>query len=104
MPNACCREHSLYKSTVNGKNFSMVEMTTFPQEFYIELSGLSPFLVGRIVVTQHGEGFNAEVDIVQHESGKIHNHVTILYNEADAREALDLAVHHLKQYLERKLN
>lgn len=76
----------------------------FPQEFFIELQGLSPFLVGRIVIIENGAAFDVEIDIVQKESGKIFNHVTILYGQADAREALDLAVHHLKQYLQSKIH
>jgi hypothetical protein len=82
----------------------MKDMTSFPQEFFIELTGCSPFLVGRITISQQGSSFNAEIDIVQQESGKIHNHVTILYNQSDPREALDLGVHYLKQYLVEKLN
>lgn len=82
----------------------MEKLTTFPQEFFIELTGLSPFLVGRIIISKQGSYYNAEIDIVQQESGKIHNHVTILYQESDPREALDLGVHHLKLYLDKKLN
>lgn len=82
----------------------MKQMTSFPCEFFIELEGISPFLVGRIVISQHGHTFNAEIDIVQSESGKIHNHVNIIYGEDDPREMLDLAVHNLKQYLQNKLN
>lgn len=83
---------------------SMDKLTSFPCEFFIELEGISPFLVGRIVISQHGSTFNAEIDIVQNESGKIYNHVNIIYGESDPRETLDLAVHSLKRYLQNKLN
>lgn len=72
------------------------------EEHLIELKGLSPFLVGRISIMPHGEMFNVEVDIIQSESGKIFNHVKILYNEMDKREALNLGVHHLQKYLNSK--
>ncbi len=80
--------------------------TEFPQEHYIELTGLSPFLVGRITIYEQLLGrfanFNVEIDIVQNETGKIYNHVRSLYNQPEAREALDLAVQYLKEYLESK--
>lgn len=71
----------------------------FPQEHYIELTGLAEFLKGRITLLRHADKFMAEIDIIQIESGKIHNHVAVLYDQEDPREALDLGVHHLKQYL-----
>lgn len=73
--------------------------THFPQEHFVELKGLSPFLVGRIIVTQAAHGFDVEVDIIQSESGKIYNHVAILYGEVDPKEAVDLGIHKLKLYL-----
>lgn len=94
----------MYKLMNNVKSILMDQMTVFPCEFFIELDGISPFLVGRIIISQHGNTFNAEIDIVQNESGKIHNHVNIIYGESDPRETLDLAVHHLKLYLQKKLN
>lgn len=74
------------------------------EEHLIELKGLSPFLVGRICIMPHGDMFNVEVDIIQSESGKIFNHVKILYNETDKREALNLGVHHLQNYLNSKVH
>ena len=71
----------------------------YPQEFFIKLQGAANFLKGRIVINENFGKFTAEVDIVQAESGKIHNHVTILYEQVDPREALDLGVHHLKKFL-----
>jgi hypothetical protein len=72
------------------------------REFYIELKGLSPYYVGRISVLPQGELFTTEVDIVQKESGKIYCHVKTLFNQADERESVDLAVHHLKAFLTHK--
>ncbi|MAX67040.1 MAG: hypothetical protein QF441_16065 [Bacteriovoracaceae bacterium] len=74
----------------------------FPQEHFIELVGLSPFLVGRITLFQQENLFNVEVDIIQSESGKIYNHVKSLYNQDDARDALDMSVQYLKDYLDAK--
>lgn len=76
----------------------------FPQEHYIELTGLSPHFVGRIVIFKQEELFNVEIDIVQNESGKIYNHVKSLYQQPEPREALDTAVQHLKNYLQSKLH
>ena len=72
------------------------------EEHFIELKGLSPYLVGRIGITTYGENYNVEVDIIHTESGKIFNHVIILYNESDKREALNLGVHHLQKFLDAK--
>ena len=74
----------------------------YPQEHLIELSGLSPYLVGRIVIMESGNFYNVEIDIVQSESGKIHSHVRTIYNEPDSREALDLSVQYLKNFLDAK--
>lgn len=71
----------------------------FPKEEFIELRGLSPELAGRIVIHQNQNLFDAEVDIVLSESGKIYKHVDILYKLEDEREALTLGVHRLKKYL-----
>ena len=75
----------------------------YPIEHMIELKGLSPFLVGRITIFKQESGFNVEIDIIQNESGKIYNHVRSLYGEAEPREALDLAVQYLKNFLDNKL-
>lgn len=74
----------------------------YPQEHYIKLNGVSDFLVGRVVIFDQGFSYNVEIDIVQNESGKIHNHVKSLYNESDPREVLDLAVQYLKDFLDSK--
>lgn len=78
--------------------------TVFPQEYFIEIGKLSPFLVGRIQIFEHGINYNVEIDIIQKESGKIHNHVRSLYNQDDAREALDLSVQYLKDFLDSKIS
>ncbi len=71
----------------------------FPQEHYIELRGLSPAFVGRIALYKQGRVFQAEIDIVQSETGKIYSHVKSVYNNDDARDLLDLSVHYLKKFL-----
>ena len=76
--------------------------SNYPQEHLIELSGLSPYLVGRIVIMEIGSVYNVEIDIIQNESGKIYNHVRSIFNEPDPREALDLSVQYLKDYLDLK--
>ncbi len=71
----------------------------YPKEEYVELRGLSPELVGRISVNKNRELFEAEVDIVLSESGKIYKHIDIVYKLEDEREALTMGVHRLKKYL-----
>ena len=77
-------------------------LNTFPQEFFVRLHGLDEHLKGRITLYQGVHGFDLEIDIVQKESGKIYNHVKSMYNESDAREAIDMAVQYLKDYLVQK--
>lgn len=77
-------------------------MDDYPKEYFIELGGLSPYLVGRVSVFKLTSSYNVEIDIIQNESGKIFNHVKSLYNQSSEREAVDLSVHHLKQYLDSK--
>lgn len=90
---------------IEQKYNAMINLNSnFPQEHLVELKGLTPFLVGRIVITQASLGFDVEVDIIQTESGKIYNHVAMIYGETDPREALDLGLHHLKSYLQKKIN
>lgn len=74
----------------------------FPQEHLVELKGLSPAFVGRITLYKQGAFINAEIDIVQSESGKIYSHVKSLYNHDEPRELLDLCVHYLKEFLDAK--
>jgi hypothetical protein len=75
----------------------------YPQEHLIELLGLSPSFVGRITLFRQTNGnIDAEIDIVQTESGKIYSHVRSLYNHTDARDLLDLCVHYLKKFLDSK--
>jgi len=73
--------------------------TEFPSEHFIELQGLSPYLVGRLIIQQTDIGFDTEIDIVLNESGKIYKHITVLYGSSDFREALDLGYHSLKKHL-----
>lgn len=82
----------------------MYVQNEFPQEHLIELSGLSPFLVGRIVIFEQSSLFNVEIDLVQQETGKIYKHVKSMFNCDEPREALDLAVQHLKDFLDSKKN
>jgi len=75
---------------------------TFPKELIIELKGLSPELVGRIVVFRNGKLFDVEVDIVQSESGKIYNHIAIIYKQDDSRDAISAGLSHMQSYLNKK--
>lgn len=93
---------TLLKFTLCIVNVQHVSRANNLEEHLIELKGLSPFLMGRISLSQSGEFYNIEVDIIQSESGKIFNHVTILYNEPDKKEALNLGVHHLQKFLDSK--
>lgn len=71
----------------------------YPKEEFIELRGLSPELVGRISIHPNQNFFDAEVDIVLSESGKIYKHVDIVHKSEDEREALTMGIHRLKKYL-----
>ena len=71
----------------------------FPKEEYIELKGLSPNLVGRISINKNRNLFDAEIDIVLSESGKIYKHIDILFKLEDEREALNMGIYRLKKYL-----
>lgn len=75
----------------------------FPQEHFVELKGLSPFLVGRIsVYLTEKKKFNLEVDIIQKESGKIFNHVNSTFEQDDLQDALASSVQILKNFLDSK--
>lgn len=71
----------------------------YPREEFIELRGLSPELVGRISVNPNRNLFDAEIDIVLSESGKIYKHIDIVYGSEDEREAITMGIHRLKKYL-----
>lgn len=63
------------------------------------MKGLSPELVGRIAIHPNQGFFDAEIDIILSESGKIYKHVDIIYKQEDEREALNVAIYHLKKYM-----
>lgn len=74
-------------------------MTSYPVEKYIELEN-NPYLMGRVIINQVKDNFNAEVDIIYKESHKIFKHVDIIYNQYSAEEALITAIQRLRQFLE----
>jgi hypothetical protein len=94
----------LFNGFQSGQKYNAMtyQKEHFPQEHLVELKGLSPFLVGRIVISEGASGFDAEVDIIQSQSGKIYNHVGMIFSEIDPKEALDLGLHQLKQFLLKK--
>lgn len=71
----------------------------YPREELIELKGLSPELMGRLSISPNQGRFDVEVAIVLGESQKIYKHIDILHKLEDEREALNLGIHRLKQYL-----
>lgn len=77
-----------------------MEFNEFPFEAFIKLEG-DPYYVGRITLTKVGESFLAEVDIVHAESRKIYKHIDNIYGQPDPKEALDLGVQKLGQFLKR---
>ena len=79
----------------------MLMSDQFPQEHLVELKGLSPEFVGRIILFKQGNDYQSEIDIVQSETGKIYSHVKSVYHADEARELLDLSVHYLKEFLSR---
>lgn len=74
-------------------------MTSYPVEKYIDLEN-NPYLLGRVIINQVKEDFNAEVDIIHRESHKIFKHVGIVYNQYSAEEALITGIQKLRQFLE----
>jgi hypothetical protein len=74
-------------------------MTIYPVERYIDLEN-NPYLLGRVMVHQVKEDFNAEVDIIHKESHKIFKHVGILYGQHSGEEALICGIQKLRQFLE----
>lgn len=74
-------------------------MTNYPVEKYIDLEN-NPYLMGRIIINQVKDRFNAEVDIIHRESHKIFRHVDIIYNELSEEEALISGVQRLRTFLE----
>lgn len=82
-----------------GKKTGKKMNNEFPKEEYIELKGLSPELVGRVCITQNQNYFDAVIDIILSESGKIYKHIDIVYKQEDEREAMAVSIHRLKRYL-----
>lgn len=78
---------------------SQLNNIEYPSENFVQLNGISPYLEGRIIVNQTDLGFDAEVDIILSESGKIYKHISIIYNQPDHKEALDQGYRELKKYL-----
>jgi hypothetical protein len=74
-------------------------MTIFPAEKYIDLEN-NPYLLGRIIVNQVKDDFNAEVDIIHRESHKIFKHVDIIYGQPSFEEALIVGIQKLRTFLE----
>lgn len=74
-------------------------MNSFPKIHYVTIENLKPYYQGRITISKLGIRFNAEIDLIQIETGKIFEHVGALYKIEDEREALDSAMFKLQGYL-----
>ena len=72
------------------------------QEHFIELLGLSPDYVGRIILNRLSENYYVELDIVHSESGKIYQHIESLWDQTNPEDALAFAVHRFKKFLDSK--
>ena len=70
-------------------------------EYFLAIEG-EDGRCGRVVIERHTDGFAAEVDIIQKESGKIWWHVARFYGCSDEREALDQGVCALGNFLKGK--
>jgi hypothetical protein len=74
-------------------------MTSYPVERYIDLEN-NPYLLGRVMINQVKDDFNAEVDIIHRESHKIFKHVGMIYGQHSAEEAIICGIQKLRQFLE----
>lgn len=74
-------------------------MELYPKTYYVTIENLKPYYQGRITISKLGSFYNAEIDLVQTETGKIFEHVADLYQLEDEREALDSSMYKLQNYL-----
>lgn len=74
----------------------------YPKDFIVELKGLSPQIVGRIIITFDGTCYDSETDIVFSENGKIYTHISIRRAQEDEKEAFDNGLYDLKMYMRKK--
>lgn len=74
----------------------------YPKDEYIELKGLSPYLIGRITIYFDGTRYSYDADIVLSETNKIYAHISMREKLEDEKEALDLGLHDIKQYMRKK--
>lgn len=74
----------------------------FSKDYIIELVGLSPKVVGRVTIYKSPPYYNLEIDLIQADSGKIFKHVRSMYGELDHGDALNLAMHYLRDFFKHK--
>jgi hypothetical protein len=74
-------------------------MSEFPLEKYLELEN-NPYLIGRIIIHQIKDHYNAEIDIIHKESHKIFKHVDILYQLQSLDEAIISGIQRLRNFLD----
>ncbi len=74
----------------------------YPIDYFVPLNG-QEYLLGRITLNKANRGahdvFNVEIDLVQRESKKIWRHVENLYHIPDEREAIELAMQKLSEFV-----
>jgi GTP-sensing pleiotropic transcriptional regulator CodY len=76
-------------------------MSPFPIEHFVPITN-DEHRLGRIVINQNHDGMSAEIDIVLKEGYKIFCAVDRLYKLEDQKEALDLAVQRLSEFLRQR--
>jgi len=76
-------------------------MSPFPIEHFVPITN-DEHRLGRIVINQNHDGMSAEIDIVLKEGYKIFCAVDRLCKLEDQKEALDLAVQRLSEFLRQR--
>ena len=71
-------------------------------EKFIKINKLHPFYEGRVIVNNISGRFSAEIAIVHSETKKIFQYVDTTYGADEAKEALDLGIQILSDYLLKK--
>jgi len=80
---------------------SIKSMSPFPIEHFVPITN-DEHRLGRIVINQNHDGMSAEIDIVLKEGYKIFCAVDRLCKLEDQKEALDLAVQRLSEFLRQR--
>lgn len=67
------------------------------REYIIKFDGLMDHLEGRITIIQIGEKYNAEINLVMIESGKIYKHIKNIYDHSSEEELVRISTQTLQR-------